>query len=49
MEHEKIVAQKKLQQSCCFVLLMLDIDKAHADNAECHHKPLVVSIRFHAS
>ena len=27
-------------KSCSFVLLVLDIDWTHADNAECHHNAL---------
>jgi hypothetical protein len=46
---EKAVAQKKIKQSGLFVLLVLDIGKTHADNAECHHKALGRQYQFHAS
>jgi len=38
-EREKTVAQKKFKQTRFFLLLVLDISIAHADNAECHHNP----------
>lgn len=47
-QREKTVAQKNFNKLRIFLLLVLDIGIAHADNAECHHKPLVVSNQFHA-
>lgn len=34
------VAKKNFQQSRLFLPLMLDIEWAHADNADCHHTTL---------
>ena len=39
-QREKTVAQKNFKQTRFFLLLVLDIGIGHADNAECHHKPL---------